>query len=123
MLYRLIDLVAWAKTCLLLTAATLPGSPERARTLAELQEAVVEPRRLVDEILHSGQALPQNLLVDLRASEMAIPKLEAGAVLRTSQQPKTEHPRPPGRQAASPQSRDTDEPPSAPSPPTPPSSP
>ena len=87
MLHRLIDLVAWAKTCLLLTAAALPGSPERARTLTALREAVIEPRRLVDEVLHSGQALPQALLVDLRVSEMAIPKLEAGAVLRTTPAP------------------------------------
>lgn len=86
-LHRLIDLVAWAKTCLLLAAAALPGSPERARTLTALREAVIEPRRLVDEVLHSGQALPQDLLVDLRVSEMAIPKLEAGAVLRTPPSP------------------------------------
>jgi hypothetical protein len=96
MLHPLIDLVAWAKTCRLLTAATLPDSPERARALTELRGAVIEPRRLVDEILHIGQALPQALLVDLCASEMAIPKLEPGAILRTSQQRKTGHP-PPSR--------------------------
>lgn len=84
-LSRLIDLTAWAKTCLLLTAVTPPGSFERARELKALQKAVVEPRRLVDKILGSAQKLPEELLVTLRTCELAIPKLEAGAVLRTSQ--------------------------------------
>ena len=80
---RLIDLVAWAKTCMLITAATPPGSPERACELQKLREAVIEPRCLIDKVLSNSQALPQALLVDLRTSELAIPKLEAGAVLRT----------------------------------------
>lgn len=86
-LTRLIDLVAWAKTCMLITAATRPGSPERASELQKLREAVIEPRTLVDKVLKNSQALPQALLVDLRTSEMAIPKLEAGAVLRTPSAP------------------------------------
>jgi len=83
-LTRLIDLVAWAKTCMLITAATRPGSPERAAELQKLREAIIEPRALVDKVLSNSQALPQALLVDLRTSEMSIQKLEAGAVLRTS---------------------------------------
>jgi hypothetical protein len=81
---RLIDLVAWAKTCMLITAATSPGSPERLYELEELRKAVGKPRCLADEILGNSQELPQALLVDLRACELAIPKLEAGAVLRSS---------------------------------------
>jgi len=83
-LNRLIDLVAWAKTCLLITAATSPGSPERICELQELQKAIVEPRHLTDKILSSSQKLPQALLVNLRACELAIPQLATGAVLRTS---------------------------------------
>jgi hypothetical protein len=83
-LSRLIDLVAWAKTCLYITAMTAPSSPERVRELEKLREAVMEPRRLTDEILGSSQALPQVILVDLRVCELAIPKLAAGAVLRSS---------------------------------------
>lgn len=79
---HLINLVAWAKTCMLLAAATPPSSPERTRGLEELRRAVNEPRHLTDEILHSSQTLPQALLVDLRTCELAIPRLEAGAVLR-----------------------------------------
>jgi hypothetical protein len=79
---RLIDGVAWAQTCLLLTATTPPGSPERLRELDKLREAIVEPRREIDEILGKAQALPQNVLIALRTCELALPKLEAGAVLR-----------------------------------------
>ena len=79
---RLIDAVAWAKTCLILTAATKPGSPERARELAKLREAIVEPRRGVDEAFAQGQSLPRELIIDLRACELSVPKLEQGAVLR-----------------------------------------
>jgi hypothetical protein len=79
---RLIDEVAWAKTCLLIAAATPPSSPERACELAKLHQAVIAPRRSVDEILGRGQAVPRAVLVELRTCELAIPKLEAGAVLR-----------------------------------------
>jgi hypothetical protein len=79
---RLIDQVAWAKTCMIITAATKPGSPERAREMEKLCQAVVEPRREVDEILGQGQAVPREALITLRSCELAIPKLEAGAVLR-----------------------------------------
>jgi len=79
---RLIDAVAWAKTCLIVTAATKPGSPDRAREMEKLREAIVEPCRVVDEVFGKGQSLPRELLVELRSCELAIPKLEAGAVLR-----------------------------------------
>jgi len=79
---RLIDAVAWAKTCLLITAATPPGSSERAQELDKLRQAVVDPRRSIDEILTRGQAVPREVLIALRTCELAIPKLEAGAVLR-----------------------------------------
>jgi hypothetical protein len=79
---RLIDEVAWAKTCMLICAATRPGSPERADELEKLREAVVEPRRIVDEILGKAQVLPRAVIVELRVCELAIPKLEADAVLR-----------------------------------------
>jgi hypothetical protein len=79
---RLIDEVAWAKTCMLITAATRPGSPERTCEMKQLRQAVVEPRRAVDEILGRGQAVPREVLITLRTCELAIPKLEAGAVLR-----------------------------------------
>ena len=78
----LIDLVAWAKTCLYVAAATAPGSAERARELVTLRKAVTEPRRVADEILGGKQKLPHEVLVALRVCELAIPKLEAGAVLR-----------------------------------------
>jgi len=83
-LNSLIDLVAWAKTCMIITAATLPNSPARSRTLGELREAVIEPRRIIDEILGRALELPRAILVELRVCELAIPKLEAGAVLRQS---------------------------------------
>lgn len=79
---RLIDAVAWAKTCMFITAATSPGSIERARELDKLREAIVEPRRAIDEILGNAQALPRDVLIALRTCELALPKLEAGAVLR-----------------------------------------
>lgn len=80
---RLIDAVAWAKTCLVITASTLPASAEREHELAKLRTAVVEPRRIVDEVFAAGKRLPGTVLVELRTCELAIPKLEAGAVLRT----------------------------------------
>ena len=83
---RLVDEVAWAKTCLLITAGTKPGSPERAAELEKLRAAVIRPRHIVDEILAKTQAVPRNLLVELRTCELAIPKLEAGAVLRQDRQ-------------------------------------
>lgn len=79
---RLIDTVAWAKTCLLICAATRPRSPERHGELKKLREAVIEPRRVVDKILEKTQAVPRELLIELRTCELAIPKLEAGAILR-----------------------------------------
>jgi len=85
---RLIDQVAWAKTCLLITADTPPKSPERDTELAKLRAAVVDPRQLVDEILAKVLAVPRDLLVELRVCELAIPKLEAGAVLRTPSTPR-----------------------------------
>ena len=79
---RLIDEVAWAKTCLLITAATVPKSPEREREMQKLRKAVIEPRRVVDDVFNRGQSLPRDLIIELRTCELAIPKLEAGAVLR-----------------------------------------
>jgi len=82
---RLIDDVAWAKTCMIIAAATTPKSPERESEMDKLRKAVIEPRRVVDEVFGKGQVLPHELIVALRTCELAIPKLEAGAVLR--QQP------------------------------------
>ena len=79
---RLIDDVAWAKTCMIIAAATPPKSPERERELEKLRKAVVEPRRVVDEVFSQGQVLPRELIIDLRTCELAIPALEEGAVLR-----------------------------------------
>lgn len=79
---HLIDAVAWAKTCMLIAAATAPKSAERDREMAKLREAVVEPRRIIDEVFSKGQALPRELIIALRTCEMAIPQLEAGAILR-----------------------------------------
>ena len=84
---RLIDDVAWAKTCMIMTAATKPGSSERDSELVKLRKAIVEPRRVVDEVFSRGQVLPQELIVELRACELAIPALEAGAVLREQKGP------------------------------------
>lgn len=81
---RLIDEVAWAKTCMLIAAATKPGSPERDREMEKLRAAVISSRKNVDEILGRGFAVPQNLLVEMRTCELAIPQLEAGAILRRS---------------------------------------
>ena len=79
---RLIDEVAWAKTCMLSTAATAPGSSEREREMAKLRSAVGGPRETVDQILGRNQGVPDAVLVELRICELAIPKLEKGAVLR-----------------------------------------
>ena len=79
---RLVEEVAWAKTCMLIAAATLPGSADRAAEMTKLRAAVAVPRRLIDEILGKAQAVPRDLLVELRTCELAIPKLEAGAILR-----------------------------------------
>lgn len=79
---RLIDDVAWAKTCMLVAAATAPKSPERDREMEKLRVAVVGPRKIVDEIFARGQAVPRAVIVELRTCELAIPKLEAGAILR-----------------------------------------
>jgi hypothetical protein len=78
----LVDMIAWGKTCLLITAATVPGSLERAAELAKLREAIIEPRRRVDETLAAGGGVPPALLVELRVCEKAVPALEKGAVLR-----------------------------------------
>lgn len=86
MIDHLIDQVAWAKTCLMICAATRPGSSERTDELNKLRAAVIEPRRSVDEILERSQDLPREILVELRTCELAIPKLEAGAVLRQDRQ-------------------------------------
>lgn len=86
---RLIDQVAWAKMCMLITAATPPGSPERAEELEKLRQAIVEPQRTVNEVLGRGQVLPDAIRVELRVCEIAIPKLEAGAVLRQDRQEST----------------------------------
>ena len=83
---RLIDDVAWAKTCMLIAAATPPKSPEREREMEKLRKAVIEPRRVIDEVFSKGQSLPCELLLELRSCELAIPKLEAGAVLRQQTQ-------------------------------------
>jgi hypothetical protein len=79
---RLIDDVAWAKTCMLIAAATALKSADRDREMEKLRKAVVEPRRVIDEVFSRGQSLPRDLIVELRTCELAIPKLEAGAVLR-----------------------------------------
>ena len=79
---RLVDQVAWAKTCLLTTAATAPGTAEREWELAKLRAAVAPPRETVDAIFTRGQAVPRTVLIELRTCELAIPKLEQGAVLR-----------------------------------------
>jgi len=81
---RLIDEVAWAKTCLLLAAGTAPGSLQRQQELEKLREAVVNPRSVVNDVLGKGQVLPQAVLIELRTCELAIPRLEAGAVLRST---------------------------------------
>jgi hypothetical protein len=79
---RLIDDVAWAKTCMIIAAATPPKSAERESELAKLRAAVAPPRKIVDEVFAQGQSLPRDLIVELRTCELAIPKLEAGAILR-----------------------------------------
>jgi len=84
---RLIDEVAWAKTCMLIAAATPPSSAERAAEMAKLRTAVTSSRTAVDEILGKAQALPRDILIALRTCELAIPKLEAGAVLRQKEAP------------------------------------
>jgi len=84
---RLIDEVAWAKTCMYISASTKPGSSERTEELTKLRQAVVEPRRVVDEVLSKGQVLPDAVLVDLRVCEIAIPKLEAAAIFRQKDAP------------------------------------
>jgi hypothetical protein len=81
---RLIDTVTWAKTCLLICAATRPDSPERVDELKKLRDAVVEPRSLVSKAFSAGQSLPSAILITLRTCELAIPRLEAGAVLQPS---------------------------------------
>lgn len=79
---RLIDDVAWAKTCMLIAAATAPKSPARTHEMEKLREAVIEPRRVIDEVFSKGQSIPREPLIELRSCELAIPKLEVGAVLR-----------------------------------------
>ena len=79
---ELLDAVAWAKTCMLIAAATKPGSPERAAELAKLRDAIREPRRRVDEIFAIGGKISPELLIELRVCEKAVPALEKGAVLR-----------------------------------------
>lgn len=86
---RLIDGVAWAKTCMIITAATAPSSPARDRELDKLRKAIVEPRQIVDEVFGKGQSLPRELLIELRTCEMALPQLEKGAVLRSETTPRT----------------------------------
>lgn len=73
---RLIDEVAWAKTCLLIAIAAPVGSLVRAEELAKLRKAIVEPRRVVEEVFAKGQVLPREVLVELRTCELAIEKLD-----------------------------------------------
>jgi len=80
---RLIDEVAWAKTCMLIAAATPPRSTERAAEMQKLRAAVAAARQAVTEILGRAQVLPREVLIALRTCELAISKLEAGAVLRS----------------------------------------
>ncbi len=82
-LEHLIDGVAWAKTCMIIAAATSPNSDERRAELEKLRQAIVEPRRLVDDAMSKHYDMPYEVMVELRACELAIPKLEAGAVLRS----------------------------------------
>jgi len=72
---------------MLLTAATKPGSPERTEELDKLRTAVIEPRRVVDEVFAQGQSLPRDLIIELRTCELAIPQLERGAILRQDEAP------------------------------------
>jgi len=84
MLDRLITAIAEAKTCMLFAAATAPASPARKRAIEELRQAVTAPRQLLDEIFGHKQVIARVLFVELRVCELAIPKLEAGLVLRKS---------------------------------------
>lgn len=84
---RLVDQVAWAVTCMMIAGATSPGTSEREVELSKLRIAVLAPRAAVDAILGQNKVLPSDLLVNLRTCELAIPKLEAGAVLRRSETP------------------------------------
>lgn len=77
---KLVDVVAWAKTCLLITAATKPGTPDREREMAQLREATAQARAAVNA---APAPVPQSLRVEVRVCELAIPKLEAGAILRS----------------------------------------
>lgn len=77
---RLIDAVRNAKSCLAAAEATDIGSPARSRAIAQLRAAVAVPRAVVDTILERGQAVPREAIVDLRACELAIPKLSSGSL-------------------------------------------
>jgi len=79
---RLIAEVAWAKTCLIVSAASAPASPQRTHELEKLRQAIAPARRRGDAILARGQGVPENVLVALRVCELALPELEAGAGLR-----------------------------------------
>lgn len=78
--YKLISAVQWAKTCMHDAVRTVPGSLARDYALEKLRGAIAEPRRAVDEILSQGRAVPRCAIIDLRACELAVPKLEAGTV-------------------------------------------
>lgn len=85
---RLIDEVAWAKVCKRVAAATVPKSAARERERQQLRIAITAPRRTVDVICGQGQSLPREVLDTLRTCELAIPQLEASAVLRPQQSEK-----------------------------------
>jgi hypothetical protein len=84
---RLIDTVAWAKTLMITTAGTIPLSDERKSALLTFRQAAVEARRDIDAVLNEGFQLPDQILIEMRVCEMAVPQLEAGAVLRTKALP------------------------------------
>jgi hypothetical protein len=80
---RVIDAVAWAKTCFVIAAASRPYPSQLKHELAKLAEAAAAARKLVDEyepmkkekLVDSYSKKHFAILCDLRVSELGLVRL------------------------------------------------
>lgn len=77
---RLIDTARGARRCLDTVRAASVGSLDRMSALSHLRSSVEVLRGAVDRILARGQAIPREVIVELRSCELALPHLNRTAV-------------------------------------------
>jgi hypothetical protein len=74
---RIIDAVAWAKTCLIIATQCPAGSVQRRDELRMLAEGALAARTLVDayEVKHGNGKLSRRIYIELRTCEIGLVKL------------------------------------------------